>query len=124
MDSQGDYYVNDIFDIILPKDDAISIKVIFGYLVSSFVQLLVENYVQRDITSNVVRELPFPNFNEEVKKEIELGVDKWLLSDKTLEEFKLLRKIVDTIITRLLKFSPQLIEYLENNVKVHWKASE
>lgn len=122
LDLQDNLYVNDIFDIIYQKTEEVSLKVIFGYLCSSFVQMLTEGYLQRDITSNIVRELPFPNFNSNDMKRIEKFVDNWIRSEKNLDDFKSLRENIDTLLSEICDFSIDMIGYLKLEVKINWKA--
>ncbi len=121
LDLLDNLYVNDIFDIIYQKKEDVSLKVVFGYLCSSFVQMLTEGYLQRDITSNIVRELPFPNFNSNDMKRIEKFVDNWIISEKNLNDFKSLRENIDTLLSEICDFSVDMIGYLKHEVKINWK---
>ncbi|MBY9002241.1 MAG: N-6 DNA methylase, partial [Candidatus Heimdallarchaeota archaeon] len=62
LDLSKEIYVNDIFDMMYSTNKKISLEALFGYLSSSLIQYLTEYFIQRDITSNTVRELPFPKF--------------------------------------------------------------
>ncbi|MCE7742255.1 MAG: hypothetical protein GOP50_07320 [Candidatus Heimdallarchaeota archaeon] len=121
LDFGQDLYVNDIFDVIYPLDDQISLKMLFGYLCSSFIQLLTEGYLQRDITSNIVRWLPIPKMDEREIKLIEQAVECWISSVKTLGNFKVFRDKIDYLLSNICDFSRGLIKYLEREVKINWK---
>jgi hypothetical protein len=115
-------YVNDIFDIITSSDDSISLKALFGYLSSSFVQLLAEGYLQRDITSNTVRNLPFPNIGDTELKILEQAVNTWLDSEKSLNDFNNFRNQVDNLLSNICDFSKDMTNYLSEEVSSNWKA--
>ncbi len=121
LDLNQNLYVNDIFDIIYMKDDRISLKAMFGYLSSSFIQLMAEGYLQRDITSNTVRELPIPDFQTNDLKQLEHSVDNWIASTKTLSDFRKLRLEVDELLSNICDFSIDLIGYLKHEVEINWK---
>lgn len=121
LDLNGDYYVNDIFDIMYSKKKQISTKIIYGYLCSSFIQLLAESLLVRDITSNVVRQFPFPRFNLEQLSKIEESVDKWLLSQSMENDFSIMRKEVDEIVFDYWRFPVEIRKYFENNAYLHWR---
>ncbi|MHA1200203.1 MAG: Eco57I restriction-modification methylase domain-containing protein [Candidatus Heimdallarchaeaceae archaeon] len=121
LDYGEDLYVNDIFDIIYTSDDQIPLKALFGYLCSSFIQLLAEGFLQRDITSNIVRDLPIPDFRTDDLKHLELIVDRWISSMKTLEDFELLRLDVDSLLSDICDFSNDLIRLLNIDIKINWK---
>ncbi len=121
LDLNGDYYVNDIFDIMYSKKKQISTKIIYGYLCSSFIQLLAESLLVRDITSNVVRQFPFPRFNLEQLSKIEESVDKWLLSQSMENDFSIMRKEVDEIVFDYWSFPVEIRKYIRNNVYLRWR---
>ncbi len=121
LDLDQNLYVNDIFDIIYVQDDKISLKALFGYLCSSFIQLLAEGYLQRDITSNIVRSLPIPNLGIKELSLLEQEVDGWIKSRKTLKDFETLRKGIDLILSENCGFFYSLVNYLKTEVKINWK---
>ncbi|MCG3259260.1 MAG: N-6 DNA methylase [Candidatus Heimdallarchaeota archaeon] len=121
LDLNGDYYVNDIFDIMYSKKEQISIKIIYGYLCSSFIQLIAESLLVRDITSNVVRQFPFPRFNFEQISKIEKSVDRWLFSQRTENDFSKMRKEVDEIVFNHWRFPDEIRKYFDNNTHLRWK---
>ena len=121
MDLNGDYYVNDIFDIMYSKKKQISTKIIYGYLCSSFIQLLAESLLVRDITSNIVRQFPFPKFNLEQLSKIEESVDKWLLSQSMENDFSIMRKEIDEIVFDNWRFPEEIRKYIINNACLHWR---
>ncbi|MCE7749769.1 MAG: N-6 DNA methylase [Candidatus Heimdallarchaeota archaeon] len=121
LDLNGDYYVNDIFDIMYSKNKQISTKIIYGYLCSSFIQLIAESLLVRDITSNVVRQFPFPMFNSEQLNKIEESVDKWLLSQSTENDFSKMRKEVDEIVFDYWRFPVEIRKYIIKNTNLRWR---
>ncbi|MCE7738602.1 MAG: N-6 DNA methylase [Candidatus Heimdallarchaeota archaeon] len=121
LDLNGDYYVNDIFDIMYSKKKQISTKIIYGYLCSSFIQLLAESPLVRDITSNIVRQFPFPKFKFEQLSKIEESVDKWLLSQSTENDFSKMRKEVDEIVFDHWRFPDEIRKYIENSAFLRWR---
>ncbi|MHA1419550.1 MAG: Eco57I restriction-modification methylase domain-containing protein [Candidatus Heimdallarchaeaceae archaeon] len=121
LDLSKEIYVNDIFDIIYSKDEKVSLKALFGYLSTSLVQYLTEYFIQRDITSNVVRELPFPNFNSGELSMIEQVVNQWLDSVKGEEEFLIMRKAVNKIVYDNLDLSEKEVNFVNSNTKHIWK---
>jgi len=121
LDLNGDYYVNDIFDIMYSKKKQISTKIIYGYLCSSFIQLLAESLLVRDITSNIVRQFPFPKFNFEQQSKIEESVDKWLLSQSMENDFSIMRKEIDEIVFDNWRFPEEIRKYIINNACLHWR---
>ena len=121
LDLNGDYYVNDIFDIMYSKKKQISTKIIYGYLCSSFIQLLAESPLVRDITSNIVRQFPFPKFKFEQLSKIEESVDEWLLSQSTENDFSKMRKEVDEIVFDHWRFPDEIRKYIENNAFLRWR---
>ncbi|MCK4973096.1 MAG: N-6 DNA methylase, partial [Candidatus Heimdallarchaeota archaeon] len=92
LDMTTEIYVNDIFDIIYSKDEIVSLKALFGYLSSSLIQYLTEYFIIRDITSNIVRELPFPDFSSSELLVMEQLVEQWLNSTKGEKEFLIMRR--------------------------------
>ncbi|MFW9853179.1 MAG: Eco57I restriction-modification methylase domain-containing protein, partial [Candidatus Thorarchaeota archaeon] len=94
LDLTDGYYVNDIFDIIYTSDLS-KLLTIFGYLSSSLVQFLMETYIQRDITSNQLRELPYPDLEKKDKKEVETAVNQWINSRKNKKNIQKLRSKMD-----------------------------
>ena len=120
LDVKGDYYVNDIFDIIFPKKDKEDIKVIFGCLNSSLFQFLAENYLQRDITSNFVRKLPYPILSEKNNNEIRNAVNDWLSSKKHKDDIRILRREIDRVINKHYKLSKEVKDLLENKAILRW----
>ncbi len=121
LDLNGDYYVNDIFDIMYSKKKQISTKIIYGYLCSSFIQLLAESLLVRDITSNIVRQFPFPKFNFDQLSKIEESVAKWLLSQSTENDFSIMRKEVDKIVFDYWSFPDEIRKYIENSAFLRWR---
>ncbi|NPD90117.1 MAG: N-6 DNA methylase [Asgard group archaeon] len=120
LDIEGSYYVNDIFDVIIPKQNGYDVKTIFGCLSSSIFQFLAENYLQRDITSNFVRSLPYPNLSDTDIEEIKRAVDRWLTSIKSKEDFIVMREKIDQVINNYYKLSKDIRATLENNLKLRW----
>ena len=120
LDSKGDKYVNDIFDIIIPNINKISLEALFAYLSSSLVQFIIESCLQRDITSNQVRQLPFLNFTAEEKKKLGLITSEWIKSSKKEKDFVQLREKVDKIIFEKIKVSTKLVQYIKKNTTFHW----
>ena len=114
-------YVNDIFDIIYSKDDRVSLKALFSYLSSSLVQFLTEYFIQRDITSNVVRELPFPDFSSSDLIEMEKLVEQWLNSAMTEEEFLIMRRGIDKIVYKVFDLSKKELDFVNSSSKYNWK---
>jgi len=122
LDIKGEYYVNDIFDIIIPKNSQErSLVSFFGYLCSSFVQYFAEGFIQRDITSNFVRNLPV-FIREENEEEIYLATKKWL-ANVTKKSTKELRYIVDDIIFSNLKLPNALQEEILSSTPLRWYDS-
>jgi len=121
LDMDDNLYVNDIFDIIYTNNSKISLKALFGYLCSSYIQLITEGYLQRDITSNIVRFLPIPHFNKMELTKMEKAVDVWLNSHKNLKNFKELRNEIDHLLSIICEFSTNMLDYLRLNVEVNWK---
>ncbi|MCG3222353.1 MAG: N-6 DNA methylase [Candidatus Heimdallarchaeota archaeon] len=120
LDIEGSFYVNDIFDVIIPKPDVCDAKILFGCLCSSIFQFIAENHLQRDITSNFVRRLPYPKLSDKDNKEIKNAVDSWLTSPKSKEDIISLRKKTDQVINNHYQLSKNTLAMLENNLKLHW----
>jgi hypothetical protein len=121
LDMSKEIYVNDIFDIIYSKDENVSLKALFGYLSSSLVQYLAEYFIQRDITSNVVRELPFPDFSSSDLLVMEQLVEQWLNSAKGEDEFQRMRMEIDKIVGLIFDLSKEESEFINSNGKYNWK---
>jgi hypothetical protein len=121
LDLSGNHYVNDIFDFIIPKTNLFSIKFIYGYLCSSLIQLLAESLLIRDITSNIVRNFPFPTLTESQCSDVERSVEIWLNSQKKIEDFLLMRKEIDRIIFDYWGFSDDVKSFIETNVDLIWR---
>lgn len=119
LDLSRCYYVNDIFDVIFSSDES-TLFTIFGYLSSSLVQILMESYIQRDITSNLVRELPFPNLSNEELKKIEKAVNQWVNSKKTKDDIENLRNLVDKTIFELHNIPEKIQVFIQEIAKLHW----
>ncbi|MHA1685407.1 MAG: Eco57I restriction-modification methylase domain-containing protein [Candidatus Heimdallarchaeaceae archaeon] len=124
LDHEGQYYVNDIFDVIIPIKNQ-SLYTLFGYLVSSIVHYYLEHHLVRDITSNFVRSLPAISFSEYEQEIMEQHVRTWLNSKKELKDFKVLREKIDEIIFTALsipsKASSYIIEQSQKATKNAWK---
>ena len=121
LDSSKEIYVNDIFDIMYSKTKKISLKTIFGYLSSTLIQFLAENIIQRDINSNTVRDLPFPNFLEIEANEIDEAVNRWIESSMSKEEFLKMRDCVDNIITNIFNITKKEQSELLERTNIYWK---
>jgi len=119
LDLSKAYYVNDIFDIIYASDES-KLFTIFGYLSSTLVQFLMENYIQRDITSNLVRELPCPHLDKEGLRNIETAVIQWINSAKNSSDLKKMRHLVDEIIFDFYNILAETKEYVQENTKLYW----
>ncbi len=121
LDLDGKYYVNDIFDIIFPKHNQYSVKFIYGYLCSSTIQLLAESLLVRDITSNVVRDFPFPSMNYKQCTEIEESVDLWLKSQKTEDDFLKMRRKINNSIYDFWQFPDEIKTFIEDYIDLNWR---
>jgi len=121
LDMSKEIYVNDIFDIIYSKDDIVSLKALFGYLSSSLVQYLTEYFIQRDITSNVVRELPFPDFSSSDLSMMEKLVDQWLNSAMDEEAFLTMRREIDKTVYQVFSLNKEESDFVNSNAKYNWK---
>ncbi len=121
LDMSKEIYVNDIFDIIYSKVDKVSLKALFSYLSSSLVQYLTEYFIQRDITSNVVRELPFPNFSSSELLKMEQLVDQWLNSKMGEEAFLKMRREIDKIVYNVFDLNKEESYFINSNCKYNWK---
>ncbi|MHA1202506.1 MAG: N-6 DNA methylase [Candidatus Heimdallarchaeaceae archaeon] len=121
LDMSKEIYVNDIFDIIYPKDEIVSLKALFGYLSSSLVQYLTEYFVLRDITSNIVRELPFPDFSSSDLLVMEKLVEQWLDSAKGEEEFLKMRREIDKIVYLIFDLNKKESDFVNSNSRYDWK---
>ncbi|MHA1551718.1 MAG: Eco57I restriction-modification methylase domain-containing protein [Candidatus Heimdallarchaeaceae archaeon] len=121
LDMSKEIYVNDIFDIIYSKDEIVSLKALFGYLSSSLIQYLTEYFIIRDITSNVVRELPFPDFSSSDLIEMEKLVEQWLNSAMTEEEFLIMRRGIDKILYKVFDLSKKELDFVNSSSKYNWK---
>ena len=118
LDADGEFFVNDIFDVIVPKEEKnYDIVTLFGYLSSSFVQYLIENYLQRDITSNVVREIPV--IIGERKNEIYTLTKKWRksITKVTTIEF---RERIDGVIFEILKLPEKFKLIIKKQAPLRW----
>ena len=120
LDKNGKFYVNDIFDMIIPNYNEISLKTLFAYLLSSFAQFFLENNLQRDITSNFVRLLPVPELDRSDSEYLDSLIDEWTKSEKTLEQMEYLRERVDKIIFRKLKFSDKTLQFIRHKSSLNW----
>ena len=120
LDIEGSFYVNDIFDVIVPKPNGLDAKTIFGFLSSSIFQFLAENYLQRDITSNFVRGLPYPNLSDAELEEIKIAVESWLSSPKNKDDIISMRKRIDLVINNYYQLSKGIRKVLENDLKLRW----
>jgi hypothetical protein len=121
LDFSEGYFVNDIFDIIYTSDKK-TLLMTFGYLSSTLVQFLMETCIQRDITSNQLRELPFPNLGEEDKRKIETAVNHWIDSTKNKKDIQKLKRSIDEIVFRIYNIPNEIIEYIKENTKLHWSS--
>ena len=121
LDLEGNYYVNDIFDIIFPKTNQFSVKFIYAYLCSSLIQLLAESLLVRDITSNIVRNFPFPCLNSIQSSELEECVNIWLSSSKTVNDFLNMRKKIDCLIFDFWDFPTEIRIFIENHINLNWR---
>lgn len=121
LDMSKEIYVNDIFDIIYSKEETVSLKALFGYLSSSLVQYLAEYFIQRDITSNVVRELPFPNFSSSDLLVLDQLVGQWLNSTKSEEEFLKMRREIDKIVYQIYDLNKEESDLVNSSSKYNWK---
>ncbi len=124
LDLSKEIYVNDIFDIIYSIDEKVSLKALFGYLSSSLTQYLAEYFIQRDITSNVVRELPYPDFSSNNLLVMEQLVDQWLNSAKGEEEFQRLRSEIDKIVYKIFDFNKEESDFVNSNSRYNWKHEQ
>ncbi len=120
LDRNGKFYVNDIFDIIVPNYNEISLNTLFAYLLSSFAQFFLENILQRDITSNFVRLLPVPELDRSDSECLDSLIDEWSKSEKTLEKTECLRERVDKIIFRTLKLSDKTLQFIRHKLSLNW----
>ncbi|GAG38353.1 unnamed protein product, partial [marine sediment metagenome] len=120
LDIEGSFYVNDIFDVMVPKPNGLDAKTIFGCLSSSILQFLAENYLQRDITSNFVRGLPYPNLSDAELEEIKIAVESWLSSPKNKDDIISMRKRIDLVINNYYQLSKGIRKVLENDLKLRW----
>ncbi len=121
LDMSKEIYVNDIFDIIYPKDEIVSLKALFGYLSSSLIQYLTEHFILRDITSNVVRELPFPDFSSSDLLVMEKLVEQWLNSAKGEDKFLKMRREIDKIVYQIFDLNKKELDFVNSNAKYNWK---
>ncbi len=121
LDTSKEIYVNDIFDIIYPKDEIVSLKALFGYLSSSLIQYLTEHFILRDITSNVVRELPFPDFSSSDLLVMEKLVEQWLNSAKGEDKFLKMRREIDKIVYQIFDLNKKELDFVNSNAKYNWK---
>lgn len=120
LDKKGRFYVNDIFDMIIPNNNEISLNTLFAYLLSSFAQFFLENILQRDITSNFVRLLPVPELDRSDSECLDSLIDEWSKSEKTLEQTEYLRERVDKIIFRKLKLSSKTLHFIRHKSSLNW----
>ena len=121
LDFSEGYYVNDIFDIIYTSNRS-SLLVIFGFLSSTLVQFLMETTIQRDITSNQVRELPYPKLEKGDKRKIETAVNHWINSTRNKKDIEKLRQKMDEILSNFYNIPNEIIEYIQENTKLHWSS--
>lgn len=127
LDAKGAYYVNDIFDVIIPtKKENCSLFMLYGYLSTSLIQYFTENHFLRDITSNFVRAIPIVKLNAKEKKEVEKAVEIWLHSAKKLEDFKSMREKTDEVFYSKLNIAEDVKEYMTEHTKTvldaRWKT--
>ena len=121
LDMSKEIYVNDIFDIIYSKDEIVSLKALFGYLSSSLIQYLTEYFIIRDITSNIVRELPFPDFSSSELLVMEQLVEQWLNSTKGEKEFMIMRREIDKIVYKIFDLNKEELDFVNSSSKYNWK---
>ncbi len=121
LDFSEGYFVNDIFDIIYTSDRS-TLLTTFGYLSSTLVQFLMETYIQRDITSNQLRELPYPELGKEDTRKIETAVNQWIISTKNREDVQELRRNMDEIVFSFYNIPDEIIEYIKESTKLHWSS--
>lgn len=120
LDKNGKLYVNDIFDMIIPNYNEISLNTLFAYLLSSFAQFFLENILQRDITSNFVRLLPVPELDRSDSECLDSLIVEWFQSEKTLEKTEYMRERVDKIIFRALKLSDKTLQFIRHKSSLNW----
>ncbi len=120
LDTYGDFYVNDIFDMIIPNLEKISLNALFGYLTSSLIQFLSESYLQRDITSNTVRQLPYLDLETQHVESIDKFVTEWQNSGKKKDDTLLLREKVDEIIFNRIDIPKRIIKQIKEKAVLHW----
>ncbi|UJG43785.1 MAG: Eco57I restriction-modification methylase domain-containing protein [Candidatus Heimdallarchaeum endolithica] len=118
LDLKG-YYVNDIFDIIIP-DEYIDLYGLFGYLSSSFVQFLVENFIVRDITSNLFRELPIPYPSSDIWVKMKIITEKWVKSNKDFIQAKIFRNSIDKEVFDYFRLSQKLTKKCFEKTSLYW----
>ncbi|MHA1400456.1 MAG: Eco57I restriction-modification methylase domain-containing protein [Candidatus Heimdallarchaeaceae archaeon] len=119
LDREG-VYVNDIFDIIIPKVNKISLLGLFGYLCSSFTQFLIENYLQRDITSNRIRLTPVPTLDSTIWYKLEELTKLWLGSSKDQNSIIEFRREIDRLVYNYFKIPANVQKEMEKKVSLHW----
>ncbi|UJG42170.1 MAG: hypothetical protein K9W45_00645 [Candidatus Heimdallarchaeum aukensis] len=118
LDLEG-YYVNDIFDIIIP-DEQIDLYGLFGYLSSSFVQFIVESFIVRDITSNLFREIPIPFPSSDIWVTMKEITKNWIKSDRDFNQAVIFRKRIDKKVTNYFKLSQNLTKECFEKTSMYW----
>ena len=118
LDLKG-YYVNDIFDIIIP-DENIDLYGLFGYLSSSFVQFLLENFIIRDITSNLFREIPIPYPSSDIWIKMSNITENWVKSNKNFNQVKIFRNSIDKEVFNYFRLSQKLTKKFLEKTSIYW----
>ncbi len=122
LDKVG-YYFNDIFDLFLPTAN-LTINQLFGYLLSSWIHYLTENYIQRDITSNFVRDLPVLSLSKSEWKTIGHIVTAFLDEAENtfidLKEVQTTQENIDKIIFDHLNISSKFQEEIIKETALNW----
>ncbi|MHA1408059.1 MAG: Eco57I restriction-modification methylase domain-containing protein [Candidatus Heimdallarchaeaceae archaeon] len=119
LDKRGEYYVNDLFDIIIPKLNRIDLFSLFGYLSSSLIQFLAEGFLQRDITSNHVRFLPSIRLTTDEYSALKNAVKVWLESNRTKSDAMMMRKAIDSVVYTAMNLPDHIQNFIEEKTHLH-----